>query len=237
MRARNATGDGAAAEVTANPKDEPGAPDVTVSSRNESPLVTWSVPDDGGRPATDYLVQWKSGTQSLESSRQATATARRCIIPSLTNGTEYRVRVQSMNEVGWGDWSGEQPGTPTPRPATALSITTDAQDGVGEPFRLTFTFTDEEHDGTRFGVTGFEVGDIVVSYGSPTYYEFTLEDFRVETAGLVYSALVRHILDGKLTIRVPEGAAQSTEDGQQSTAAVFQITVDAPDLKPHGWPR
>ncbi len=30
VRARNATRDGAAAEVTANPKDEPGAPDVTV---------------------------------------------------------------------------------------------------------------------------------------------------------------------------------------------------------------
>ena len=229
VRARNATGDGAAAEVKANPKDEPGAPDVTVASRNESLLVTWSVPDDGGRPATDYRVQWKSVTQSFDASRQAETTGQQYTIPSLTNGTEYQVRVQAKSEVGWGDWSGQLPGTPTPRPATTLSITTDAQDGVGAPFRVTFTFTDEDHDGTRYGVTGFDLSDTDASYGSPSFYEFTMTDFKAETPGRVYSALVNQIIDGKLTIRVPANAAQSTEDGQQSAAAVFLIEVDAPE--------
>ncbi len=229
VRARNATGDGAAAEVTANPKDEPGAPDVTVASRNESLLVTWDVPDDGGRSTTEYRVQWKSGTESFDASRQATPTTREYTIPSLTNDTQYQVRAQAMNEVGWSDWSSEQVGTPTPRPDTTLSITTTAQDGVGEPFRVTFTFTDVDHDGTQYGVTGFGVDDIEAGYGSPSYYELTLDDFKQEDHnGLVYSALVNNILDGKLTIRVPAGAAQSNHDEQQSAAAEFNITVKPP---------
>ncbi len=235
VRARNATGDGAAAEVTASPKDEPGAPDVTVESRNESLLVTWSLPDDGGRSATEYRVQWKSGAESFDSSRQATATTMQYTIPSLTNDRGYRVRVQAMNEVGWGPWSGDRPGTPTPRPATSLSITTAAEDEVGEPFRVTFTFTDEDHEGTQYGVTGFGVDDIDATYTSPTFHEFTLKDFREEKTGLVYSALVDQLLDGRLTIRVPEGAAQSTHDQQESTPASLAIEVKPPQAdKPVG---
>ena len=229
LRARNASGDGSAAEVTANPKDEPVAPDVTVSSRSESLLVTWHVPDDGGRDITEYQVQWKSGTEAFDTSRQATATTAEHTIPDLTNDTEYQVRVRAMNEVGWGNWSSVQPGTPTPRPATSLSITTDAQDNVGQPFRVTFTFTDEEHDGTQFGVTGFDVGDIVASYSSPSYYQFALEDFRVERTGFVYSALVNQLLDGRLRIEVPAGAAKSThDDEQESASAIFRIEVEPP---------
>ena len=235
VRARNATGDGAAAEVTANPKDEPGAPEVTVASRDESLLVTWSVPDDGGRAITEYEVQWKSGNQSFDASRQATATTGENTISSLTNGTEYRVRVRARNEAGWGGWSSEQPGTPTPRPATSLSITTNAEDGVGEPFRVTFTFTDEDHDGSQYGVTGFDVDDIEASYASPTFHEFTLEDFREETTGLVYSALVNQLLDGRLRIRVAEGVAKSTHDDQESTSASLAIEVEPPQaVEPAG---
>ena len=132
VRARRATGDGVAAEVTANLKDEPDAPEVTVESRNESLLVTWSVSDDGGQPTTDYRVQWKSGSESFDASRQAETPVREYTIPNLTNGTEYRVRVQVKNEVGWGGWSIEQRGTPTPRLATSLRITTDGRKDTGD---------------------------------------------------------------------------------------------------------
>jgi len=229
VRARNASGDGAAAEVTANPKAEPDRPDVTVSSRSEALLVTWTVPNDGGRDVTQYQVQWKSGSEAFDSSRQAAPTTPEHTIPSLTNGTEYGVRVRAMNEVGWGDWSFEQRGTPTPRPPTSLRITTDAEDGVSEPFRVTFTFTDEDHDGTQYVVEGFGVDDVEARYGAPSHYEVTLADFRVEKAGLVYSALVDEILDGRLRIDVPAGAAQSTHDGQQSTSAALRIDVEAPE--------
>ena len=229
VRARNDTGDGAVAEVTASPLDEPVPPDVTVTPRHESLLVTWTVADDGGRDITEYQVQWKSGGGDFDTSRQATATALEHTIPSLTNDTEYRVRVQARNEAGWSRWSSEQRGTPVARPATSVSITTTAKDGVKQPFRVTFTFTDEDHDGTQYGVTGFDVADIDTWYSTNPVYTFTLDDFREEKTGLVYSALVNEMLDGRLNIMVSDDAAESTHTDQQAnTQAWFTIEVETP---------
>ena len=240
VRARNGTGDGPAAQVAANPRAVPDAPEVEVHARSESLLVAWDVSDDGGREVTEYQVQWKSGGQSFDASRQATVTPptppmpREHTISSLTNGTEYRVRARAENEVGWSPWSTDVRGTPAPRPDTSLRITTDARDGVSAPFRVTFTFTDQDHDGTRYGVEGFSVEDIEAWY-STAGYEFALKDFRAERAGFVYSARVEDMLDGELTIQVPDGAATSTGDGQLSTAAEMTITVDVPeDVAPVG---
>ena len=182
---------------------------------------------------TEYQVQWKSGGESFDTSRQATATTAEHTIPSLTHGTEYRVR--GMNEVGLSGWSAEQTGTPVPRPATSLCITTDAQDGVSEPFRVRFTFTDEDHDGTRYGVEGFDVDDIEVRYSGTPGYESSLKDFHEEVTGFRYSARLEGILEGTLNITVKAGAAQSTEDGQRSTAARHSIRVEVPEaIEPTG---
>ena len=230
VRARNATGNGAEAEVRVNTRTIPGRPEVTVTARHQSLVVTWDVPDTGGRPTTEYRVQWKSGTESFDATREATTTTREHTIPNLTNGTEYRVRVQARTEAGWSVWSVERAGTPVARPATSLSITTNARDGVSEPFRVTFTFTDEDHDGTRFGVAGFDVDDIEVRYSPTVGYVFSMKDFREEVAGFRYSARLEDILEGTLSITVKEGAAQSTHsDGQQSTAASHSIRVEVPE--------
>ena len=229
VRARNATGDGVPGEVTANPRTTPASPDVTITGRHESLVVTWSVAHDGGRDITEYQVQWKSGGETFDSSRQATTATREYTIPNLTNGTEYQVRVRGMNEVGWSEWSSEQPGKPAARPATSLSITTDAQDGVSEPFRVRFTFTDEDHDGTRYGVEGFDADDIEVRYSGTPGYEFSLKDFREEVTGFRYSARLEDILEGTLSISVKAGAAKSTRDGQRSAAATHSIAVKVPE--------
>ena len=229
VRARNATGDGVPAEVTANPRTTPASPDVTITGRHESLVVTWSVAHDGGRDITEYQVQWKSGDQMFDSSRQFTTAAAAYTIPNLTNDTEYRVRVRGMNEVGWSEWSSEQSGTPVARPATSLSITTNARDGVSQPFRVTFTFTDEDHGGTRYGVEGFDVDDIEVKYSGTPGYEFSLKDFREEVTGLRYSARLEDILEGTLSISVKAGAAKSTHDGQRSAAAAYSIAVKVPE--------
>ena len=229
VRARNATGNGAEAEVRVNTRTIPGRPEVTVTARHQSLVVTWDVPDTGGRPTTEYRVQWKSGTESFDTTRQATTTTREHTIPNLTNGTEYRVRVQARTEAGWSVWSVERAGTPVARPATSLSITTNARDGVSEPFRVTFTFTDEDHDGTQFGVAGFDVDDIEVRYSPTVGYVFSMKDFREEVAGFRYSARLEDILEGTLSITVKAGAAQSKQDGQRSTAASHSIRVEVPE--------
>ena len=71
----------------------PGKPSVTVQSRVAALYVSWTVDDDGGSNITEYQVQWKSGAQSFDSSRQqAGLTATNTRIETLINGTEYDVQ-------------------------------------------------------------------------------------------------------------------------------------------------
>ena len=70
----------------------PGKPSVTVQSRVAALYVSWTLEDDGGSSITEYQVQWKSGAQSFDSSRQqAGLTATNTLIETLINGTEYDV--------------------------------------------------------------------------------------------------------------------------------------------------
>ena len=103
----------------------PGKPSVTVQSRVAALYVSWTLEDDGGSNITEYQVQWKSGAQSFDSSRQqAGLTATNTRIENLINGTEYDVRVRAMNSAGWGEWSDIDSGTPVEGPAVSLSTET-----------------------------------------------------------------------------------------------------------------
>ena len=103
----------------------PGMPSVTVQSRVAALYVSWTLDDDGGSNITEYQVQWKSGAQTFDSSRQqAGLTATNTLIANLINGTEYDVRVRAMNSAGWGEWSDIDSGTPVEGPAVSLSAET-----------------------------------------------------------------------------------------------------------------
>ena len=100
--------------------NEPGAPTgVTVTKDDKKLTVAWTAPTDtGGTDITGYKVQWKSGNQGFNVSRQHTAgaSATSYDITGLTNGTEYTVRVLATNSVGDGAWSDEKKGTPSTVP-------------------------------------------------------------------------------------------------------------------------
>ena len=237
VRARTATLESAAASATATPMAmAPDAPSVTVKSRHEALHVAWSVADDGGSNITEYQVQWKSGNQSFHTSRQQFGiTGRSTTITGLSNGTAYQVRVRARNLVGWGDWSTVKSGTPQPKPAPTVTVTAGVTEPVTGPFRVTFTFTDTNLGGDeRYDVVGFEAADIGAWYTSrgTEAYEFEITDFREETPGRVYSALVEDIIDGKLWIDVPDGAVQSSQDGQDNVFAFETWQVEAPDPAP-----
>ena len=103
----------------------PGKPSVTVQSRVAALYVSWTLDDDGGSNITEYQVQWKSGAQSFDSSRQqAGLTGTNTRIENLINGTEYDVRVRAMNSAGWGEWSDIDSGTPVEGPAVSVSAET-----------------------------------------------------------------------------------------------------------------
>ena len=114
----NAVGDGPPSTTQkATPVGWPDAPpNVRAGSGHQQLTVSWDAPDDGGSAITGYTVQWKSGTESYDPSRQATVTTTTHTIPSLTNGTQYTVRVKATNALGDSDWSAEATGTPREGP-------------------------------------------------------------------------------------------------------------------------
>ena len=132
----NAVGDGPPSDTTTGtPVGPPDAPPNVQASGNAKLTVTWGAPNDRGSAITEYTLQWKSGGQSFHSSRQRTITApsRTDTIPSLTNGTEYTVRVRATNALGDSDWSAEAKGTPASGPGVSLVK-------VKEPISCTVSF-------------------------------------------------------------------------------------------------
>ena len=111
--------------------DVPDAPtDVAVYIYSSQTLeVRWSSSD--AADTTSFKIQWKSGSQEFDSSRQITSDpstskvalqSTSCVerykdtITGLTDDTEYTVRVTATNANGDSDPSGDATGTPTDEP-------------------------------------------------------------------------------------------------------------------------
>ena len=88
---------------------------VSAAAGDRSLSVSWSAVTG----AASYKVQWKSGTEEYASSRQAAPTGTTHTIPSLTNDTQYTLRVAAVNASGDGAWSADATGTPV---AVALTF-------------------------------------------------------------------------------------------------------------------
>ena len=88
----------------------PGIPtSVTVTVQADTLDVRWRAPSN----ATGYKVQWKSGAQNYDTSRQTTVTGTRYKIANLIGGTTYTVRVIATKAgVRDGRPSAEQTGVP-----------------------------------------------------------------------------------------------------------------------------
>ena len=86
--------------------DAPGS--VATNDAGSGKLaVSWSAPaSDGGSPIEGYRIQWKSGSQQYDTSRQAVvvdvAERNAHTIAGLTNGTEHSVRIVPYNQNGDG---------------------------------------------------------------------------------------------------------------------------------------
>jgi hypothetical protein len=89
------------------PATLPGAPAVirNATAGNASATVSWTAPGtDGGSPITGYVVTPYVGYYALPSTTfSSTATSQ--TVTGLTNGTQYRFRVQAVNAVGTSGYS------------------------------------------------------------------------------------------------------------------------------------
>ena len=127
--------------VTVEDNDTAQVTGVVVTSGNARLVVNWAAVGN----ATGYKVQWKSGTQSYNTTRQFTATSGTTTshtIPSLTNGTEYTVRVTATR-------TGASDGLPsvgvmgTPAVPTAPGVTVST---------MALTVTEENTTGNTYTV-------------------------------------------------------------------------------------
>ncbi len=105
--------------------DAPGS--VAANAAGSGKLaVSWSAPaSDGGSPIEGYRIQWKSGSQQYDTSRQAVvvdvAERNAHTIAGLTNGTEHSVRIVPYNQNGDGA-STEVTATPSATDTTAPEL-------------------------------------------------------------------------------------------------------------------
>ena len=153
---------------------------VGVAPGDAQLVVTWTAVDD----ATGYTVQWRSGSQGYNTGdRQATVTSgstTRYTIPSLTNGTEYTVRVSATRTGATnGPPSAAETGTPRvppPPPVTDLEQVMGVGVAPGDAqLVVTWTAVDDATGYTvqwRSGSQGYNTGDrqATVTSGSTTRY-------------------------------------------------------------------
>ncbi len=217
--------------------DAPGAPrNISARPGDAEAALRWTRPANYDQVwVSDYQYRQRAGTDPWTSWAVipgSDAETTRHTFTGLTNRTEYTFEVRARNSNNNGA-AVQVMVTPSPRPPTTVSITASVSEPVRAPFRVTITFTDQDMDGMDTdGIEGFEADDIIAYYTTENHgsYEFRVTDFREETPGKEYSALVDQIIDGKLWIEVEEGAAQSKLDGAVNAGSYTTWQVDAPAL-------
>ena len=126
IRATNASGNGPwSSDFDATPTA--AAPDqieqIVSRVQDQAVAFRWSEPSNGGSALTNYLLQWKSGAQSYNTTRQDTIPPGQpnYTKTGLTNGTPYDFRLRAINNVGSGTWSADVTATPIPDKQTYSS--------------------------------------------------------------------------------------------------------------------
>ena len=207
----------------------PGKPSVTVQSRVAALYVSWTLEDDGGSNITEYQVQWKSGAQSFDSSRQqAGLTATNTRIENLINGTEYDVRVRAMNSAGWGEWSDIDSGTPVEGPAVSLSAETLTIDEGGSGAYSVVITTEPTAPVTIFMVAG---GDVTTQ---PIALAFTASNWDTWQRVTVNAAQDGDADDDTVTIHhfTDTGPFFAPEYASLTDLPSIQVTVLDDDVPP-----
>ena len=142
----------------AEPPAAPDAPTVSATAGMTDSLdVSWTAPDNAGRPAiTDYDVQYSVAGSGTWIDAGHTGTGLSATITGLAAGTAYEVQVRATNDEGTGAWSDSGTGT-TGSPPTEVPLDWDLlPDGLdpGDSFRLLFA-TSTTRDATSLAIADY----------------------------------------------------------------------------------
>jgi hypothetical protein len=123
VQASNGSGSGplsaASNAVTPSAPLAPGTPTgVSASGANQSAVVRWTAPSDGGRTITRYTVTpYLAGVAQTPTTVTGSPAPATAVVPNLVNGTAYTFTVSATNAVGTGPVSAmSPPATPTAAP-------------------------------------------------------------------------------------------------------------------------
>jgi hypothetical protein len=173
----------------------PTAPTIirNATAGHQQATVSWTAPaSDGGSPITGYVVTPYVGFFGLTpTSFSSTATTQ--TITGLTNGTEYRFRVQAVNAVGTSGHSMvSNPVTPSPTAPSPPTIITNATAGDGE---ATVSWIAPVSDGGSV-ITSYVVTPYIGFFGlSPVVFDASVTTRTVTgfTNGTTYRFRVRAV--------------------------------------------
>ena len=198
---------------------------------NAQLVVTWTAVEN----ATGYVVQWKSGSQGYNTvGRQATVTSgstTRYTIRSLTNGTEYTVRViATRTGAADGRPSAEVTGTPFTAPGVPRHLS-----GVPGDEQVTLTWDAPSSDGgsaiIRYGYAiddsgiwldaGLDLEETVI--GLTNGREYVFQVWALNSAGP--GAVARTAVTPAAPPSVPESLTATAGDGE----VVLEWTEPADD--------
>ncbi|MDA9718555.1 fibronectin type III domain-containing protein [Planctomycetaceae bacterium] len=127
---------GGSLEITdgpAIPHTLPSAPVINaIASSNGAISMAWLAPDDGGKPISDYEVQYKRTSRTnWVDFQDGESTAASATLTGLNNGVSYVVRVRAVNEKGPGPWSAESSSVvPGAVPDAISDLAATPQDGA-----------------------------------------------------------------------------------------------------------
>ena len=214
--------------VTVNDNDTVQVTGVMVEPGDTELVVEWTAVGN----ATGYKVQWKSGGQSYNTStRQATIASGSTTthtIASLTNDTEYTVRV-TATRTGFNDGppSAEMTGTPAAPAAAGVTVS-----------ETVLTVTEEDATGDTYTVVldSEPTANVVVTVGghsgtdvTPTPATLTFTNLNWETAQTVTVTAGNDADTANDTVSLTHSAASTDSDYSGISIAGVTVTVNDND--------
>ena len=109
----------------------PGVPVLTLTAGDTEIAASWTAPA-GGTP-TGYDLEYKLSTATGWTDASHTGTGTAATIESLTNGTQYNVRVRAKTATDTGDWSETKNATPAEAAPSVSSASV-----TGDKLTITF---------------------------------------------------------------------------------------------------
>ena len=149
------------------PPDAPAAPSVSATTGSATSLdVSWTAPDNAGKPAVTYFLQYRVGDSGNFQGAPDPTTGTSATIAGLAANTDYEVQVVAENEEGKSDWSESGAGrTGNTAPAFSsdtatrgVAENTPADTDVGEPVEA----ADADNDTLTYTLGGADAASFAV---------------------------------------------------------------------------